>query len=152
PGGGVTSQGRRQRLVSSLLAMGLCLFSCATLPADEILRFTYSVPGDSKTVTLHADEMTTWVDKGQRMVLLKGKVLIEHGVVQARSDEAVAWIDQEAFKKTGIQRIEFYAEGDVVLENGPENRSADRALITITTRGQVRFLAQNGKINQDAQP
>ena len=46
---------------------------------QEIIRFTHNVAGNSKPIVLHADEITTWVEEGRRIIILKGKVLVEHG-------------------------------------------------------------------------
>jgi hypothetical protein len=144
----VASSGRRREWVYGSLALGVAAFCAALLAADEILRFAYNVPGDSKPIVLHADEITTWVQGGSRIVLLKGKVLVEHGVVEARMQQAVAWIDQEGFRKTGILRVTLYAEGNVTLENGPENHAGARALIELSTRGELKLTAHSRKISQ----
>jgi hypothetical protein len=132
--------------------LGVAAFCCAVVAAADILRFTHNVPGDSKPIVLHADEMTTWMDGGRRIVLLKGKVVVEHGVVEARMQQAVAWVDQEGYRKTGIMRVTLYAEGEVSLEHGPENRSGERALIDLNTRGEVKLKAHTSKVNQQARP
>jgi hypothetical protein len=148
----VVSPGKWRRFVCSFGALGVAAFCCALVAAADILRFTYNVPGDSKPIVFHADEMTTWMDGGRRVVLLKGKVLVEHGVVEARMQQAVAWVDQEGYRKTGILRVTLYAEGEVSLENGPDSRSAERALIDLNTRGEEKLKAHNSKVNQQPRP
>src|SRR5205807_8366326 len=56
------------------------------------------------------------------------------------------------YRKTGIQRFEIYAEGSVVLENGTESQSAPKALIRLSTRGEIKLRSHNGKITQQASP
>ncbi|HLJ92999.1 MAG TPA: hypothetical protein VKU02_07390 [Gemmataceae bacterium] len=148
----MVSPGKWRRLVYGLGALGIAALCCALVAAADILRLTYNVPGDSKPIVFHADQMTTWMDGGKRIVLLKGKVLIEHGVVEARMQQAVAWVDQDGYRKTGIMRVSVYAEGDVTLENGPENRSGEKALIDLSTRGEVKLKAHNSKVNQQSRP
>jgi hypothetical protein len=132
--------------------LGGLSWCCAPSAAEEILRFTYNVPGDSKAIVLHADEITSWVEGRQRIILLKGKVLLDHGVVQARMQQAVAWIDLDRYRQTRILRIEFYAEGEITLENGPQTRSASQALLDLSTRGQIKLRSQKGKVIQEPQP
>jgi hypothetical protein len=151
-GGPVASQGRRRRLVYTFLALGVSALCCALVAAEDILRLTYNVPGDSKAIVLHADEITTWVEGGQRIFLLKGKVLVEHGVVHARMQQAVAWVDLEQYRQTGIQKMTLYAEGNVTLENGPESRSGPKAVADLSTRGEIKLKAHNSKATQQPRP
>jgi hypothetical protein len=144
----VASQGWRTRWASILLALASLIGWSNEATADELIRFTYNVPGDSKPIVLHADDMGTWVDGGLRIVLLKGKVLVEHGVVQVRMQNGVVWIDQERRQKTGICWLDVYAEGSVVVENGPESRSGARAFAQVSTRGEIKLRAHDGKVAQ----
>lgn len=124
----------------------------AVLFAGETLRLTRNVPGDSKAIVLHADTVTTWTEGSRRVILLQGVVLAEQSVVQVRMQNAVAWIDQDQTKKTGILHVDLYAEGDVRLENGTDHQFSDKALIELNTRGELKLKSQRGKINQQPQP
>ncbi|TMQ35047.1 MAG: hypothetical protein E6K70_04355 [Planctomycetota bacterium] len=146
------SQGRRKPLVYALVTLGLSILGSSLVPAQEIIRFTYDVPGDSKPVVVHADAMATWTEDNERIILLKGKVLVEHGVVQAHMDEAVIWLDLEHQRRTGIQRLEVYAQGNVILENGPETRKGAQALFGLSTRGEIKLRSHNGKVLHEAYP
>lgn len=148
----MASRGKKRGVVYILGTLGAAVLCCAVLAAGEILRFTHNVPGDSKPIILHADEMTTWVDGGRRIVLLKGKVLVEQGVVELRMQQAVAWVDQEEYRKTGVLRVTLYGEGEVSLENGPESRSGERALIELNTRGELKLRAHGHKVTQQPRP
>ena len=143
---------KSSRLVYVLAAMAVIAVGGVLVYAGDILRLTRNVPGDSKPIILHADNITTWVEGSKRVILLQGVVLAEQSVVQVRMQNAVAWVDQDQTKKTGILHIELYAENDVRLENGPDHQSADRALVEFNTRGELKLKSQRGKINQDPQP
>jgi hypothetical protein len=132
--------------------LGVIGLGSALAFAGDLLRLTYNVPGDAKAIVVHADQMASWVEGSRRILLARGRVLIEHGAMQTRADQAVAWIDQQQFKKTGILQFEFYAEGNVTSENGPEIRSAPSAFIEISTRGEVKLKAYSGKVVQQPQP
>src|SRR5437588_10792098 len=142
----------KKSLACTLLAIGVSALCCIPAAAQEILRFNYDVAGDSKPIVLHADEMTTWIEGAERILIFKGKVLVEHGGVQIQTQEAVAWLDQEEYRKTGIQRLEIYAEGNVVLENGTESQTAGKALIRLSTRGEIKLHSHDGQVTQQAQP
>jgi hypothetical protein len=148
----VATQGTHRGLLFALLTLGVALLACAPSAAQDIVRFNQDIPGDSKPILLLADDMATWVEGGLRVILLKGNVLVEHGVVQARMEQAVAWIDQDHYRQTGVLEVHLYGEGNVALENGPETHSGPRALIDLRTRGEVKLRAYNGKIVQQAQP
>ncbi len=145
-------QGRKRRWTYPLLAFGICAFSWALVAAQEVIRLSQNVPGDSKPIILHADDITTWTEGNWRIILLKGTVLVEHGAVHARSQQAVAWVDQERYRQTGIMRLELYAEGVVRLERGAENKSGPQALVELYTRGEIKLRAHNGKVGQVPQP
>ncbi len=135
-----------------LLALGILALSWALVAAQEVIRLSQNVPGDSKPIILHADAITTWTEGGWRVILLKGTVLVEHGVVQARCQQAVAWLDQARFRQTGVMRLELYAEGVVQLERGAEQRSGPEAILELHTRGEVKLKAHNSKVSQVPQP
>jgi len=142
----VIGQRNARRLLYLLIALVISPICSAPVAADDLYRFSYNVRGDAKPIVLYADEVTTWTESGRRVILLKGKVLVEHGVVQVRAQNAVAWIDQQ--RQTGILRLDLYAEGDVALENGPESHSSARALADLSTRGELKLRSNNGKVIQ----
>jgi hypothetical protein len=148
----VASEQSKRRFLILILALGLCAGGAGSASAQDLIRYTYNVRGDSQAIILRADEIATWVVGKERVVLLRGKVLIEHGVLQVRLQQGVVWIEQEQKKSTGIMRVQVYAEGDVTIENGAETKAAARALVDISTRSEVRFRSQNNKIAQEPQP
>jgi len=148
----VATPGIGRRLSACLLAAGSALVCCILCRAQDIVRFNHDVPGDSKSIVLHADQIATWVEGPERVLLLKGKVMIEHGGVHIQAEQAAAWLDQEEYRKTGIQRLTIYAEGNVVLENGTESQTTARALIRLSTRGEIKLRSHNSKVIQQPYP
>lgn len=130
-----------------LVILALGAFSFAGY-AQEMIRLSQNVPGDSKPILLHADEISTWVEGHQRVIMLKGMVLVEHGLIQGRMQGAVAWVDQERTRRTGIMHLDLYAEGDVHLEGDVEARSGPQAFIDLNTRGQLKLRSHDGKVIQ----
>ncbi|MBY0527816.1 MAG: hypothetical protein K2R98_30750 [Gemmataceae bacterium] len=119
--------------------------------AQETLRLTNNKPGDSKPVVLYADDIATWTENGQRIILLKGKVLVEHGVVTTRAQRAVAFVDEGRYRQTRILRVDVYAEGEVRVENGPDARTGPKALVDLNTRGDLKLKAHGRPIVQQPQ-
>jgi len=140
---------RQARLL--LLAVALLLLATTSGTVQEVLRFTINVPGDSKPIIVHADNLATWIQGGQRILLFRGKVLIEHGVALIRMEQGAAWVDQDHYRQTGIMRMEVFAEGNVTLENGKDIRTTSQAMIGLNTRGEIKLRAQTGKVVQQAQ-
>jgi hypothetical protein len=145
---------RRQRTLCPALAALLVLWLGATCSppgfADEILHFNYNVPGDSKAIVVHADFIATWLEGGQRIILLRGHVLVEHGVFAAHANDAALWVDQENFKRTGVLRVDLYCEGNITIENGSETRSGTLGLVNLNTRGEVKLRSHQARIAQEA--
>src|SRR5262249_4362315 len=115
-----------------------------------ILHLSQNIPGDSKPILLHADEISTWVEGNQRAIMLKGMVLMEHGLIQGRMQGAVGWVDQERTRRTGILHLDLYAEGDVHLEGDTEARTGPQAFIDLNTRGQLKLRSHEGKVIQQS--
>src|SRR5260370_6074099 len=113
-----------------------------------LFRLSQKLPGDSKAMILYADEISTWQEGNQRVFLLKGMVLIEHGLIQGRMQGAVGWVDQERTRRTGILHLDVYAEGDVHLDGELEVRSGPQAFIDLNTRGQLTLRSHEGKVIQ----
>src|SRR5437763_624631 len=117
----------------------------AKTAGPETLRLTRNIPGDSKPITLDADHLTTWVEGRQQVILLEGQVMIEQGVVHARAQRAVAWVDLDRSQRTRILHMDIYAEGDVHLENGTESSNGAAAFLDLNTRGEVKLHAYKDK-------
>ena len=149
-GGSVSRQIIRPRLIFAAVMLVLGLTGVPAM-AQEALRLTRNIPGDSKPIVLSADAVASWSEGGQRVVLLSGKVLIEHGLLSTRCTEAVVWVDEDALKTTRILIARVYAEGNVVLENGNETRRGPTAEIALHTRGELRMKSQSGKVVQTPQ-
>lgn len=142
---------RYRPLVLILLALAGIAALGDLVTGGEVLRLSQNNPGDSKPILLHANEVATWIEGGRRIIMLKGMVLVEQGVVSARMKEAVAWVDPERTRRTGILHLELYAEGDVHLENGEERRNGPSARVDFNTRGELKLKSYKGKVSQQAQ-
>jgi hypothetical protein len=157
-GGAVAEQSKNRRLVYVVLTLGGIAFAgllahSQQAPANrDLVRWSHNVKGDAKPLILNADDITTWVEGGRRVVLLKGRVYIEQGVVQIHMREGVVWIDEESKKRTGIYHTDIYGDGGVGIEDGPKTAEGNRALINLSTRGEIKLRAYTSKVRQQAQP
>jgi hypothetical protein len=117
-----------------------------------LLRLSRDVPGDCKPLLLNADEFATWIEKGQRLILMKGQVLIQQGVVRVRSKEAVVFVNLDRVQRTGILHADIFAEGEVHLEDGRSDRKGNKALLDLSTRGELKIHSQVKRVLQQPVP
>jgi hypothetical protein len=120
----------------------------------DLLRFSRNVSGDAKPIVLEADEITSWNEDGQIVLLLSGQVLVQQSVAQARFEQGVAWVDVKRFKTTGILHVDLYAEGgskQVRVDNSGEVQDGQRAVLDLNTRGEFRIRGARGKVQQRPQ-
>lgn len=122
----------------------------SSLWSQDVLRLTRNIPGDSKPVILYADQVATWTEGGERVILLRGAVLVEHGVLHARMPHAIAFVDQGSVPKTGILHVRVYSDADVVAQNGADNRSGRQAVLDLYTRGELKLKAYAARVRQEA--
>ncbi len=116
------------------------------LQSTDTFRQTFNTPGESKPIVIDADEIITWVENGQRVLVLRGQVLVQQNAVQTRFQQGVAWLDVDYYKRTGgIQHMELYGEGEAAVDNATEVKKADRIDLNLYTRGEL-------KLNSHAKP
>jgi len=110
-----------------------------------IYRLVRNLRGESKPLIVDADEIATWTEKVGAteycVFLFRGLGLVQQGIVQARFEQGVAWIDMRSYKTTGKLRTEFYAEGKVRIDDGSVIRDYPRAILDLTTRGELKVNA-----------
>ena len=85
----------------------------APAPPAETLRLSRNVAGDPTPIVVGADDADTWTENGRRVVVVRGQVLVQQGVVQLHAKQAVAFVDLQG----GVMHMDVYAEGDVQLDN-----------------------------------
>lgn len=116
-----------------------------SVAGTKIQRVHRDQPGESKPLIVDADEIATWTEKLNAteycVFLFRGLVFAQLGMVQARFEQGVAWIDLGHAKLTGKLRIEFYAEGKVRIDDGSEVHDFPRAILDLTTRGEFKLNA-----------
>jgi hypothetical protein len=137
--------------IACLALLGLGAWT-AWLAAGDSIRLSHDIPGDSLPITLYADEITSWVDGGQRVFLFKGTALVEQGVVHVTMQQGAAWVDLQRGHRTGIAHLELFAEGDVKLEDGARREAGRTGFVELNTRGEVRIKSQKQKVVQQPRP
>ncbi len=110
-----------------------------------IYRLSRAQPGESKPLIFDADEIATWTEKLDAseycVFLFRGLALVQMGIVQARFEQGVAWIDLHYARNTGKLRAEIYLEGKVRIDDGSVIHDYPRAVLDLTTRGEFKIHA-----------
>lgn len=144
----------RMRLQFLLASLVVVVLACSNghafqAPAGVFDGLTYSrnVAGESKSLVLEADRVAMWSLGDETCLMLDGQVLSKLGFVNMRAGRAVAWANVARYRQTGVWVVDIYAE-DLALDTGAESKSAPRGLLTLSTRGELRFQASKSKVDR----
>lgn len=128
------------------------IFGSSKPHAIKSLEFIRNHPGESKPIGLEADRVGFWKQNNETVLILEGKVLVQHGYITIRCDKAVAWLNPRQHQLTGIWKMEIQAEGNLVIDASTENQKADKAHIELNTRGEIKVTSVNEKANRVPDP
>lgn len=126
-------------LAAAALALALTLSGDRRATAQEPVRVTAGRDNEAKPLLLAADEVATWTEGGEQVVLLRGKAMIEQGVFVLRADRALLWIDTGRQPQTRSYRVQIVADGAVRVEEGPARKSAPTIVADLVTQQDVRL-------------
>ncbi len=115
----------------------------ALVPSSKPMMVTRNVPGDAKPIVIDADEIFTWNEGDQTLILVRGQVLVQQGVLLLRCQEAAGWIDMPRYRATGVLHMDLYAEGQVRVDVSHKIEDGPKALLDLNTRGELK-LASHG--------
>ena len=110
------SRVRRPLIALLLLAAGVSAVVVAS--AEDLVRFSRNVPGESQAIVIDADEIATWTNGDTRVLLLQGQVLLQQGVVRTQFQNGVLFVDLKNYRATGIWDVDIYGEGDARVQDG----------------------------------
>jgi hypothetical protein len=120
--------------------------------AAEMVRFSRNVPGESHPIVIDADEITTWTEGKTRLLLVKGHVLIQQGVVRAQFEDGVLFVDLDHYQATQVWDIDVYGEGGASVQNGSDVSNGPTALLDLHTGGELKLNAHKNKVVEAARP
>jgi hypothetical protein len=142
----------RTRWAKGLGTAAVLALAAGAAAAQEPLTWSRNVAGDSAPITLYADSITTWRDQGRRIFLLKGRVLVEHGIVSIHLPQGVAWLDEAQKARTGVYHLELVVDGEIRVQEGSETCTGLKGHVDLTTRGELRIKAYRDKVVQEPLP
>jgi hypothetical protein len=120
--------------------------------AEDLIRFSRNVPGESKPIVVDADEIVTWTEGETRIVLLKGQALVQHATLQTQFPDGVLFVDLKSYQATRIWNVDLYGEGGAAVQNGSEGSNGKTAFLDLHTRGDLKLTAHKSKLTQEARP
>jgi hypothetical protein len=140
---------RRPHLRGALCALALTAAALGPgrASAQEALHWTRVDKGAYEAINLYADQITTWIEGGQRYLLVHGKVWISQDAVNIRfADGVIRTPDSNS--SSGPRPFLIYAEGGVSVSEGLKSEQATRGILQLSTRDKVNIRATGGPIAQ----
>jgi hypothetical protein len=131
-----------RRLVIRILSLVGALCVGAGVRAAEPLRF--NVDGGKERIDLRANDITTWEENRERVLLLRDQIVFQTSTDLVRADRAVVWIPIEK-KKAHVQtRGVIYLEGNVtIVGENRQKRTVDQVLIQFATNSELRTTGKS---------
>jgi hypothetical protein len=135
-----------KRLLLETLVFGAFCASAGFAHSADLLRVSRQAADDSTPIVVDADGVMTWNRGNQHVYLLKGNASAQQGGWLARMENAVVWVDWESQQKSGVLRVEIYAEGNVGVQEGSESKTATMALLELRSRGAFSLKSPATKV------
>jgi hypothetical protein len=113
------------------------------LLAQESVPMRVSTAGDDITlpIRLSADQIIGWSDGNLDILLARGNVLLEQGLLRLRMREAVVWMNGSQARRGQPLRLWGYGE-EVRLGEGANAQTAKTVLFDLQTRAEFRLQNQ----------
>jgi hypothetical protein len=118
--------------------------------AADMVRFSHDVPGETRPIVIDADDITTWTEGNTRVLLVKGHVLIQQGVVRAQFADGVVFVDLAAYQAKQVWNLDVYGEGGASVQNGAEVTNGTTASLDLHTGGDLKLNAHKNKVAEAA--
>jgi hypothetical protein len=139
-----------RRLLPALAALVCAGVTVGPAAADDVLRVVAGRENENRPIQLAADEVATWSEGGEQVILLRGKVLIEQGVFSIRAERAMFWVDKARQAKTQAYRVQIVTDGGVRVEDGTLRKTASTAITELATRQEVKLRPGGKSVPQPA--
>lgn len=130
---------RRGSTAGTLAAFVLMSLSLLMGRAAQPLRI--STPHDQvqAPVRLSADKVIGWSDGNLDILLARGNIVLEQGLLRLRMREAVVWMNSAEVRRGQPLRLWGYGEGEVRVGEGAQLQTSQSVLFDLQTRGEFRL-------------
>ncbi|MDW7995236.1 MAG: hypothetical protein RMI91_11335 [Gemmatales bacterium] len=127
------------RLAAALGLIGLAVLSALLGQTPQPIRITTPPDQIQATVRLSADKVIGWTEGNLDILLARGNVLLEQGLLRIRMREAVVWMNTAEVRRGQPLRLWGYGEGDVRVGEGTPVQTGASVLFDLQTRGEFRL-------------
>ncbi len=141
---------RSRRFTLILLTLAVLGGSAARAVGGDFVRLSQQTAGESRSIVIDADQISTWTEGDQRILLVRGQVLVQQGAVRAHFQEGVIFLDLKKRETTQIWNADLYGEGDFDVQNGTESKFGTTGFIDLHTSGELKITSHKGKVAQQA--
>jgi hypothetical protein len=126
-----------RRLLLGLLTLGLWAGALGPLRAQS--RVVTEPPNDAKPVIISSDEAIAWNDGNLQILIVKGNVHLEQGLLRAQMKQAVLWMAGTEAEKGKSLPITMYGDGDVALDRAGVKSQTSQTLFELRTQEAFRL-------------
>lgn len=102
----------------SLVAWTCVLGFVASLHYVDSASMAFDTDASNRDIVLSAERMWTWLEGGQTCMLLSGSCFVEHGLERVRSNECIAWLNEDHEPTSRTTVLKLLARGNTRVEHG----------------------------------
>lgn len=139
----------KRRITTWPLALAALLALCSTVHAAPPV-WSPKNPEPGRTIRAAGTDVDTWMDGGDRYIVLRGNAVVEQGAVRLDAQSVLIRVDVAGFERNKKYAVKVYAEGKVGMADGPQRRFAESAIIELATEQDIRAESPNSKIRQQS--
>jgi hypothetical protein len=145
----VVSARHKQRpyLQGALCVLAVLALGPGRATAQEALHWSRVDQGAFQAINLYADTVTTWIENGQRYLLVHGNAWINQDAVNIRFADGLIRVP-DGVSSSGPRSFLVYAEGGVSVSEGLRSQKAERGILQLSTREKINIRATGGHIAQ----
>jgi hypothetical protein len=93
----------------------------------------------SKPITLSGSESVVWTEGNYQVILLRGPVTVEQGLLRVQMARAVAWVELGRAEREKPLTVMVYGEGDVLVDQEGRRRREAQLFLELQTSEEVRL-------------
>jgi len=112
----------------------------------EVTNWTPADGANAKPIVVSGDDVASWTENGERVVLLQGNAGVEQGSTRIHAKQIYLRIDVDGYARFNRYALKLVAEGNVELVDSKGRKNADFVISEMQTREEVRIESRNKKI------
>ncbi len=131
----------------------LALLMCGVASARAQLHITPEASNEAKPIIVEADETVSWTENNLQILLLRGNVRVEQGLLRLRTNEAVVWLSAGEPEQGRALPVVVYSEGEVAVDRAGDKSVEPRVVVELKTKSDLKLQTQKRSTeNRGADP